>query len=274
MNNYNWDNKEHRAQVAQKHRDMMEKQYSVEIDWSAKHTTLYDKKIDVNQIVIGNKHKVIIANTDSVSALFDYCDTKSNDKIALLNFASFKNAGGAFLNGSRAQEECLCHESILYNVLSRFNDSYYKDNLKYLNRSLYKNRALYSKDILFIHNNQHKKCDVITLAAPNFRAASKYRNVPQYENESVLKSRIKYIFEMASVNYVDCLILGAYGCGVFGQDPKVVARTFKEQIMECNKISTFIFPVPISKRDRNFSEFRNEFISLKKCDNIELEIYS
>ena len=40
-------------------------------------------------------------------------------KIAVLNFASFKNPGGMFYNGSSAQEESLCHESFLYNVLKK-----------------------------------------------------------------------------------------------------------------------------------------------------------
>ena len=35
---------------------------------------------------------------------------------------------------------------------------------------------------------------------------------------------------MAKENQVDLLILGAYGCGVFGQNVKEVAEIFKEYL--------------------------------------------
>ena len=93
---------------------------------------------------------VIIAPTDTVSAIFQYT-SEQDGKIAALNFASYKHPGGMFIKGSSAQEESLCHASFLYNVLKEFEDSYYKENRKNLNRSLYTNKALYSPNIKFFN---------------------------------------------------------------------------------------------------------------------------
>ena len=60
------------------------------------------------------------------------------------------------MEGSSAQEESLCHESFLYNVLSRYKE-YYHANTYCKNRNLYSDRALYSPDIIFEHNAEAKE---------------------------------------------------------------------------------------------------------------------
>ena len=140
-----------------------------------------------------------------------------------------------FLTGSRAQEECLCHESFLYNVLKEFDKSdepscvsYYKNNRAKVNRGLYYNRAFYTPNIIFEKDSISANFDVITCAAPNLGPTLRYGlNVSKEENSKVLESRIKFILDIAAENRVDTLILGAFGCGVFGQAPIEVANVFK-----------------------------------------------
>ena len=55
--------------------------------------------------------------------------------------------------------------------------------------------------------------DVITCAAPNIGAASKYCRVMSDENQNVLISRCKLVLDIAQQNMVDVLVLGAFGCG-------------------------------------------------------------
>ena len=43
-----------------------------------------------------------------------------------------------------------------------------------------------------------------------------------------LNERIKLIFDIAFLNHVDILILGAFGCSVYGQKADIVASIFKE----------------------------------------------
>ena len=249
--NYNWENKEERAEIALKHTTEMEQKYSKETDYSIQNTTIYNSDHIFPQLSKEVTPKFLIEDLDSVSAIFKY----HSNKTAALNFASFKNPGGAFLNGARAQEECLCHESNLYNILSQFQDDFYKVNLKCLNRSLYQNKALYSKDVLFLHNNQELKCDVITCAAPNYKAAHRFKGVQSQENSTTLKSRIKFVIDIAEEKQVETLILGAFDCGVFGQNPKEVAQLFKKYLTKTNYIHNVIFAIP-NKGNSNYSIFK------------------
>lgn len=90
------------------------------------------------------KPVIIVDKLDSVKSAIQHRDGKT----AVLNFASYKNPGGKFMEGSSAQEECLCHASTLYNVLKQF-PVYYQWNRVHNNRALYTNRALYSEDVIF-----------------------------------------------------------------------------------------------------------------------------
>ena len=185
-----------------------------------------------------------------------------NPSSAVLNFSAYKNPGGMFINGSKAQEECLCHESFLYNVLKEFQLEFYDWNSRHKNKALYLNRGLFSKGVWFFRGDSHVECCVITCAAPNKSAAQKYQNVSEKENIEVLQSRIKFVLDMAKVNNVDTLILGAYGCGVFGQSPTEVAEIFRECLNTSHKncFSKVIFAIP-KGRDNNLQAFEKVFCS-------------
>lgn len=252
-----WANKEARAEQARKHTKEMQDKYGNDIVNSTKNTKIYDINFVCDKKVEKENVEIIIENSDTVRAGKMYCN---DGKIALLNFSSYKNAGGMFINGSKAQEECLCHASYLYNVLSQFVTRFYDWNNAHKNRALYLNRGLYSPDVLFQHEGSLFNCDVITCAAPNKSAAQKYQNVSNEENTRVLKSRIKYVLDIAKDNEVDVLILGAYGCGVFGQNPIEVANVFKEYLNTTHKncFSKVVFAIPNGK-DGNLNAFKMVF---------------
>ena len=52
------------------------------------------------------------------------------------------------------------------------------------------------------------------------------------ENYKVMYSRIKRILEISILNHNDSIILGAFGCGVFGNDPSEVSTIFRRLIIE------------------------------------------
>lgn len=249
-----WQNKEQRAETARKHTKEMQNKYGRCIQTAISATKICDTD-SFNRVIeedIEDKDtKIIVENIDSVGAVMKY----GNPSTAVLNFSSYKNPGGMFLNGSKAQEECLCHESFLYNVLSQFVLEFYDWNNRHKNKALYLNRGLFSPGIWFFRENNHVECSVITCAAPNKSAAQKYQNVSDEENTKVLRSRIKFVLDMAKDNNVSTLILGAYGCGVFGQNATEVANIFKEYLTTTHKcFDTVVFAVP-SGRDGNYEKF-------------------
>ena len=197
--------------------------------------------------------------TEAIRAAFD--EHGGEDKIAALNFASYKHPGGMFMNGSNAQEECLCHESTLYNVLKSFDQTYYEKNRAKgeQNRGLYKNRGLYSPNIIFKDDPRFGDdipADVITVAAPNWGTADGCYLVSAKENEKAVVDRIKFIKDIAEDNGVMTLIAGAFGCGVFRQDPHFVASAFEKVFSKSSCIRKIIFAVPGDPRRENPRAFR------------------
>ena len=91
-------------------------------------------------------------------------------------------------------------------------------------------RAIYSPGIVFQRETTVVKADVLTCAAPNFSAASKYQHVSQQENEVSLLNRVRFLLLIVKEQKPDVLILGAFGCGVFGQDPDVIAKMLHEEV--------------------------------------------
>ena len=224
----NWDNRENRKREAKVHNLFIEDKYSEEVKNSVEEAKIYreDFKGATERVTVENQ-EIIFSNLDTVNAIFD---VKDNGKIMVLNFASYKYPGGGYMGGSKAQEECLCHASDLYQILSMFESDYYELNRKSLNKGLYFNRAIYAPNVIFFRGLEKKYVDVLTCAAPNKGAAQKYNQVSNEENYFELKSRISFVLNIAENEKADILILGAYGCGVFGQEADEVLQIFTNEL--------------------------------------------
>lgn len=250
-----WNDKAARSVKAKKHLDYVSSKYADNIKVQIANTVLYDAKDLHRSIAAGTPRQSFLA-MDTVTAIFYISSIRSSDKIAALNFASFKNPGGMFLKGSKAQEECLCMDSTLYPVLDSFRDIYYEPNKKLLNRALYTDRALYTPDVIFETDEHAAKADIITCAAPNKYAAQKYQNVSDEENEKALRNRLLFIRDIVIDQGVDTLILGAFGCGVFGQNPQQVADLMDE-IFGTAPIKNIVCAVP--GQDKTANTFAMKF---------------
>ena len=247
-----WNKKEVRAEAAKQHTAEMDREYWAETNISADCTTIYRE-----DFFEAHGPVIEVVDMDSVSAVFHY--KPGAGQMAVLNFSSYKNPGGMFINGSSAQEESLCHESNLYNVLVKFQEPFYDENKKEKNKALYMNRALYSPNIMFKRGDDKVFCDVITCAAPNKSAAQQYCGVSDAENTKALKERVYAVLSVAAHQRVDTLILGGYGCGVFGQDPYEVANTFKAYLKYFRfSFKKVVFAIPDHKNG-NLRAFQKVF---------------
>ena len=152
--------------------------------------------------------------------------------LACLNFASAKNPGGGFLGGAQAQEESLARSSALYPCQLEHPEHYQRNRA---HRSLlYLDLALWSPRVPFFRDDDGRWLDepvlasVITCAAPNAGALNRGTSVG--ELEATLVRRARLVFAIAHHHAVDTLVLGAWGAGVFRNDPVMVARIFRDYL--------------------------------------------
>ena len=179
---------------------------------------------------------------ERVDAVYAIC--KAKGKACVLDFASYRYPGGGYERGAWAQEEALCAESNLYPILDGLKSMYYEPNRKSICGELYTDRALYLSDVVFLHGGNMLKRDVIVCAAPNrSRALENHRS--QAECDLCMRNRVFQVMGIAVDNNVDTLVLGAFGCGVFGNDSSKVARYFEEWLSENpGMFETVVFAIP------------------------------
>ncbi|MFB8134342.1 TIGR02452 family protein [Streptomyces mirabilis] len=161
---------------------------------------------------------------------------RSADPVAVLNFASARNPGGGFLNGAQAQEEALCRASALYSCLLRAREFY--DHHRAHRDPFYTDRVIHSPAVPVFRDDRGGLLDepytvgFLTAAAPN--AGVVLRTVPERAPElgPALAVRAERVLETAAAHGYRRLVLGAWGCGVFRNDPAQVAGAFHDLLVE------------------------------------------
>lgn len=194
-------------------------------------------------------------------------------KIAVMNFANAFVSGGGVTKGSRAQEESLCRTSTLYPVIARpeMHNSYYAHN-----RGLSDPRAtdslIYSEDIIICKTDDDipkrmakedwVKVDVITIAAPNLNS----RHYPGFtmsdaELFDIHLKRAVHMLTVAASKGAQILILGAFGCGAFKNNPEIVSKAYRKALKQFDGIFEKIeFAIYCNEHEaNNYISFSKEF---------------
>ena len=226
-------------------------------------------KIDLPAPSYTEKARVVVSRLRSFEAAARY----PGQKVTVLNFASSTSPGGGVENGASAQEECLCRVSTLYPCLKTRTawEKFYAPH-RVAHNPLHNDDIIYTKDVVVLKDDDYNvlsspfRVDVITCAAPNLRErpSNRYsRNDgeavhigPEKLLELHLK-RARKILSAAAANGAEVLILGAFGCGAFRNDPAVVAAAYQQVLPQfLNHFKTVEFAVYCRPGDnRNYEEF-------------------
>ncbi|MFE9899792.1 TIGR02452 family protein [Streptomyces achromogenes] len=151
--------------------------------------------------------------------------------VAVLNFASARNPGGGYLNGAQAQEEALCRASALHTCLLTARGFY--DHHRADRDPFYTDRVIHSPGVPVFRDDRGQLltepylAGFLTAAAPN--AGVIRRTAPERAAEvpGALAVRAERVLETAAAHGYRRLVLGAWGCGVFQNDPARVAGAFR-----------------------------------------------
>ncbi|MFF4172422.1 TIGR02452 family protein [Streptomyces sp. NPDC001744] len=151
--------------------------------------------------------------------------------VAVLNFASARNPGGGYLNGAQAQEEALCRSSALHATLLRV-PAYYAHH-RADRDPFYSDRVIHSPRVPVFRDDRGgllaEPFSVGFLTSPAPNAGVVRRTAPERAGRlpAVLAARAERVLETAAAAGYRRLVLGAWGCGVFRNDPVEVAGAFK-----------------------------------------------
>lgn len=192
---------------------------------------------------------------------------RAGPEAATLVFASARNPGGGFLTGAQAQEESVARASALYACLVQAPEFY--DFHRGHSDLRYSDRVIYSPGVPVFRDDRGNLLatpyvsSFLTAAAPNLGAI--LNNQPEFAPTvpEVLRRRAIRILEVAAVHGHRSLVLGAWGCGVFRNDPATVAEAFATALAEVNSFDQVVFAIydrqPASATYAAFAErFRQE----------------
>lgn len=189
----------------------------------------------------GKMAEIVVSQKRSFEAASGYAKTM---RTAVLNFASATNPGGGVVNGSSAQEEALCRCSTLYPCLNvrRMWDCFYGPH-RAARQPLHNDDIIYTPNVVVfktdtaypkaLREEAWHEVDVISCAAPNLREKPSNRmnsgdgdrkvDISAAELKRLHERRLRRILDVAVQKGVEAIVLGAFGCGAFRNDPEVVA---------------------------------------------------
>lgn len=162
------------------------------------------------------------------------------EQIAVLNFANPIHPGGGVKRGAKAQEEDLCRRSsLLLSLESKAAKPYYEYNMN-CDRYLSSEAIIISpnveiiKDENYIPLSKSVLVDVITCAAPIYSLHALPSNTESQEMHKqyyqIFYQRIYRMLKCCAYFGYQNLVLGAWGCGAFGNDAMVVSQLFHQAL--------------------------------------------
>jgi len=178
--------------------------------------------------------RVEVTPETSLRAARRLAEGPARPDVLCLNFASAKNPGGGFLSGSQAQEESLARSSALYACLTSRREMY--EFNRGAGTSLYSDHMIYSPRVPVFREDDggllEEPYAVSFITAPAVNAGAVKRNEPGRVGSILptMRRRLARVLWAAARHRHPALVLGAWGCGVFQNDPAMVAGLFAEAL--------------------------------------------
>jgi len=171
-----------------------------------------------------------------------------------LNFASARHPGGGFLGGARAQEESLCRASSLYFCIN--GNAMYRHHAP-MSGGFYSNYAIYSPAVPVIKDDdgalldEPYLCAFVTSPAVNVGAI---RGDEQRLVRGEMQARVEKVLAIMAGHGHDAAVLGAWGCGVFKNEPELIAELFARALRGkfAGAFAKVVFAILDSSEERFF----------------------
>ncbi len=243
-------------------------QINKEVSSSINNTKFFDseelKKLN-GTIKIENDLETVyeVTSEDSVSCILRL-SKEGDQKIMCLNFASAKNPGGGFLNGALAQEESLAVSSALYASQMKAFDFY--ETHRNMKSCIYTDGMINSPNVPVFRNKKGDLIEDFTLCSFITSAAVNMGVIKLKEKElldtvpEIMNLRIEKMLSLCVAQGYSELVLGAWGCGVFQNDPEVIATLFHKHLNNKfkNQFKKVVFAV-YSRNEKFIAPFQNLF---------------
>ncbi len=210
-----------------------------------------------------------VTNETTLSAARRVVFERGRVSTLCLNFASALNPGGGFLGGSQAQEESLARSSALHASLLTRNDYY--DSNRACGTALYTDHMIVSPDVPVFRDDDGallaQPYTLSILTAPAVNAGAVKRNEPEKMEliRPTMANRITRVLALAAHHEYQHLILGAWGCGVFQNEPAEIAELFAAELLDAGKFGDHFLSVTFAVLDtsnveRTIRPFRHWFV--------------
>lgn len=211
-----------------------------------------------------SRANVKVLNTSAIGAANRHRD----NKVGILNFASAWKPGGGWLNGAEAQEEHITRHSTLYASIGLNPEAKVFYQTQHRNPSGYNTDAMlispnvtvyrdYIGDNVYLNKPFNVCC--ITCAAVDYRSSPNYETPDRKTGNMHMRARIAAVLQEFYKLGCRNIVLGAWGCGVFQNNPMDIARLFHLELYENGWIYAFdnvIFAIKANKGSDVLETFR------------------
>jgi len=218
----------------------------------------YEPRYDKRWGKLNHKTVISVEPTDTLESVVQLINDDYRSKIGFLVMANSTNKGGGYLRGTNGQEESICRRTDLHNCFKGMKypipefGTFFVQGVSIIRET--------EKEQYKFFEKPYKACCVLSAAYhdppadKNGRLTDGYRTKTKHKLEAVLNT----FLEESCYN----IVLGAYGCGAFGNPVKDIALIFKELLESDKYKNTFqkvVFAVLKEAGGNNYNAFREIF---------------